>query len=157
MLFLNVTSQDLINIIPKYWERDASLNERTKSHNLYICEKHFTPDQIYIYPTPKVLKAALLTLNFPRQSANALANNRSTSAIEKKEECIALQEQLPQPQPSYFHKSFDDFEQRIKTLAVNKSWNIEIQEQLVIASLCSPDYVLPTHEIYINNELDFTL
>ena len=151
-------SQDLINIILKYRERDASLNERIKSHNLYICERHFTPDQIYVYPTRKTLKeGALPTLNFPRPSANAVVNNRSTSAIEKREEHLALQAQLPQPQPSHFYKSFEDFKQRIKTLVLNKTWSIDIQEDLVIASLNSPEYALPTHEIYVDNQLNFIL
>ena len=76
-------SQDLINIILKYRKRDKSLNERIKSHKLFICEKHFTSDQIFVYPSRKSLKeGALPALNIPRPSANA-TNNGSTSAIEK--------------------------------------------------------------------------
>ena len=53
---------------------------------------------------------------------------------------------------------FDEFKLRIKSiksLALNKWWEINIQEQLVIASFTSPEYVLPTYEIYINNLLSF--
>ena len=95
-------SQDLINIILKYRQRDKSLNERIESHKLFICEKHFTADQIYVYPSRISLKeGALPTLNLPRPSAN-VTNNRSTSAIEKREEYSFLPEQLPQQQPSNF-------------------------------------------------------
>ena len=74
-------SQDLVNIILKYRQRDKSLNKRIESHKLFICEKRFTADQIYVYPSRKSLKeGALPTLNLPRPSANA-TNNRSTSAI----------------------------------------------------------------------------
>ena len=39
-------SQDLINIILKYRQRDKSLNETIESHKLFIHEKHFTADKI---------------------------------------------------------------------------------------------------------------
>ena len=148
-------SQDLINIILKYRQRDKSLNERIGSHKLFICEKHFTADQIYVYPSCKSLKeGALPTLNLPRPSVNA-TNNRSTSAIEKKEEYSFLKARLPQPQPSNVYKSFDEFKLRIKILALNKLWEINIQEQLVKAPFTSSEYVLPTYEIYIDNLLNF--
>ena len=55
----------------------------TKSHKLFICEGHFTVDQIYVYSSRKLLKeGALPTLNLPHPSANANAtNNRSKIAI----------------------------------------------------------------------------
>ena len=101
-------------------------------------------------------EGALLTLNLLQPNANA-TNNRSTSAIEKREEYSFLQAQLSQPQPSNVYKSFDEFKLRIKSLALNKLWEINIQEQLVIALFTSSEYVLPTHEIYINNLLNFTV
>ena len=83
--YLKKWSLELINIILKYRQCDKSLNERIESHKLFICEKHFTADQIYVYPSCKSLKeGALPTLNLPRPSANA-TNSRSTSAIEKRE------------------------------------------------------------------------
>ena len=113
-------SQDLINIILKYQQRNKSLNERIESHKLFFCEKYFTSDQIILYPSRKSLKeGALPTLNLPRPRANA-TNNRSTSAIEKREEYSFLQAQLPQPQPSNAYKSFDEFRLRIKSLVINK-------------------------------------
>ena len=149
--------QELINIILKYRQPDKSLNEWIESHKLFIWEKHFTADQIYVYPSHKSLKeGALSTLNYPRPSANA-TNNRSTSAIEKRDEYSFLQAQLPQPQPSNVCKSFDEFKLRIKSLVLNKWWEINIQEQLVIASFTSSEYVLATYEIYINNLLNFTV
>ena len=106
-------SQGLINIILKYRQGDKSLNERIESHKLFVCEKHFTADQIYVYPSRKSLKEGVLpTLNLPRPSANA-TNNLSTSAFEKIEEYSFLQAQLPQPQPSSVYKSFDEFKLRI--------------------------------------------
>ena len=65
-----------------------------KSHKLFICEEHFTVDQIYVCSSPKLLKeGALPTLNLSRLSANANAtNSRSKRAIEKREKYALLQE-----------------------------------------------------------------
>ena len=80
-----------------------------QSYKLYICEKHFTPDQIYVYPTRKMLKeGALPTLNLPRESASSTTKPRPVNAIEKREEYQLLQEQMPQPVQNA-DKSFEDF------------------------------------------------
>ena len=68
----------------------------------------------------------------PGMRTNA-TNNRSTKTIERSKEYSFLHAQLPQPQPSNVYKSFDEFKQRLKSLALNKLWEINIQERLVIA------------------------
>ena len=135
------------------------MNKRIQSHKLFICERHFTVDEIYICSSRKSLtEAALPTLNFSRPSATANAtNNRSKRAIEKREEYALSQEQMPQLVPSKAYISFEEFELRIKNLALNKFWNIAIQEYLVTATFRTSNYVLPTYEIFINNALHFTL
>ena len=135
------------------------MNKRIQSHKLFICERHFTVDQIYVYSSRKSLKeGALPTLNLPRPSTNANAtNNQSKRAIEKREEYALSQEQMPQLPPPKAYISFEEFKQRIKNLALNKLWNITIQEELVTASFTSSNYVLPTYEIFINSILYFTL
>ena len=68
-------------------------------------------------------------MNLPRPSANANAtNNRSKRAIKKPEEYALLQEQMPQLPPPSGYISFKEFKQHIKSLALNKLWNIAIQE-----------------------------
>ena len=142
-------SQDLINIILKYRQRDKSLNETIESHKLFIYEKHFTADKIQVYPSRKSLKeGALPTLNLPRPSASA-TNNRSTSTIEKREEYSFLQAQLPQPQPSNVYESFDEFKLRIKSLALHKLREIKYSRAIGYSIIYSSEYVLPTYEIYI--------
>ena len=47
-----------------------------KSHKFFICEGHFTVDQIYVYSSRKLLNEGdLPTLNLPHSSANANATN----------------------------------------------------------------------------------
>ena len=123
----------------------------------YLCwsniERHFTVDQIHVYSSRKSSKEGVLpTLNLPRLSANANAtNNWWKRAIEKREEYALSQEQIPQLPPPKAYLSFKEFKQCIRTFALNKFWNIAIQEDLVTATFTTSNYVLPTYEIFVNN------
>ena len=77
----------------KYWQCDESQHKLIQSHKLFICERHFTVDQIYVYSSCKSLKeGALPTLNLSRPSANDnTTNNPSKRPIEKCEEYALLQ------------------------------------------------------------------
>ena len=91
-----------------------------KSYKLYICEKDVTPDQIYVYPTRKMLKEGVLgTLNLPWEIGSSITKPRHLNAIEKHEEYQLLQEQMPQSVQNTY-KSFKDFTSRIKSLALIK-------------------------------------
>ena len=65
-----------------------------KSHKLFICERHFTVDQIYVYSSCKWLREGAWNLPHPSANANA-TNNWSKRAIEKLEQYALLQEQIP--------------------------------------------------------------
>ena len=113
-------AKDLIDIILKYRVKDQSLIKSMQSCKLNICERLFTPDQISIYSTNKMLKEGTsLTLNLPRESASSTAKPRPANAIEKHEEYELLQEQMPQLVQNAY-KSFEDFTSRIKSLALAK-------------------------------------
>ena len=70
------------------------MNKHIQSHKLFIYERQFSVDQIYVYSSRESLKeGALPTLNLPRPSANGNAtNDRLKSAIEKREEYALSQE-----------------------------------------------------------------
>ena len=125
-----------------------------KSHKLSVCQT-FTVDQIYVYSSHKLFKeVAVQTLNLSRPSANANAtNNRSKRAIEKREEYALSQEQMPKLPPPSSYISFEEFKRCFKSLALNKLWNIAIQEELFTACFTSSNYVLTTYEVFIKNRL----
>ena len=48
-----------------------------QSYKLYICERKFTPDHIYVHPTRKILEdSALPTLNLPQESTSSTTKPR---------------------------------------------------------------------------------
>ena len=57
-------NRDLIDIITKDRQVDEPLKKRIASCNLYICERHFSPEQIWKYPSRKVLKDGALHFFF---------------------------------------------------------------------------------------------
>ena len=63
---------DLRTCIKTNKQQKITFYNVTKSHKLFICEGHFTVDQIYVYSSRKSLKeGALPTMNLPHPSANA--------------------------------------------------------------------------------------
>ena len=62
---------------------------------------------------------------------------------------------MPQLSPLKAYILFEKFKQLIKNLALDKFWNIAIQEDLVTATFATSNYELPTYEILINNVLHF--
>ena len=93
----------------EYRIKDQSLRKRILPYKLYICERQFTPDQMYISPARNMLKeGALPALNLPRQSASSTAKPRPANTIEKREQYQLLKEQIPQPVQNAY-KLFEDF------------------------------------------------
>ena len=78
-----------------------------QSYKLYICERHVTPDQIYIYPICKMLKEVPLpTLNLPQKSASSATKPRHSNAIEKREECTNFfKKKCPNPYTMLINRS----------------------------------------------------
>ena len=96
---------------------DEPLKKRIAICNLYICERHFSPEQIWKYPSRKVLKdGALPSLNLPEKSIASSKSShtitRPTSSNKKREEHLESATLSPPP-PSYIYKDFQDFKDRI--------------------------------------------
>ena len=153
-------NRDLINIITKERQVDEPLKKRIVSCNLYICERHFSREQIWKYPFRKVLKdGALPSLNLPEKvllHQNHHTITRPTSSIQKREEHLESATLSPPP-PSYIYKEFQDFKDRTIKLSLNDLWQFELSENLVIATFKSTNHVLPKFEVFIDNTLTFSL
>ena len=150
---------ELINIITKDREVDASLKQRIETRKIFICEQHFSEDQYYKYDTRKSLKEGELPkLNLPIKSGKTPSSSRSTSSIKKRDELFAFQELSPPPSPSPFmYKDFNNFTQRIANLSLGNCWEVKIQNNLAVVYYVSTTYVLPKFEIFIDQSLSFSL
>ena len=149
---------ELINIITKDRVVDDALKKRIAITNLFICERHFSKDQFYVYPTRKQLKeGALPTLNLPQKSVPVLTSPpRSSSSITKREEFCILKE-TSAPPPCHVYKDFSEFKLRVLNLKLGDCWNISIQDNLVVATCISVEHILPKFEIFVDQSLSFSL
>ena len=81
----------MINVITEDRVVDQSLRKQIESDKLYICERHFSKEQLWIYESKKSLKAGVIpSLNLPVKTVFSTTQQRSTSAIEKREESALL-------------------------------------------------------------------
>ena len=73
-----------LTVITKDRVKDDSLKRQISAHSLHICEKHFSEDQFYIYPTRKSLKeGAIPSLNLPQNSISFTSPHCSAMTIKK--------------------------------------------------------------------------
>ena len=80
----------MINVITKDRVVDQSLQKQIECNKLYICERHFSQDQLWIYDSKKSMKDGVIPtlINLPIRTAfvhHSLPQPRSTSVIEKRE------------------------------------------------------------------------
>lgn len=150
----------LINVITKDREIDASLRQRIDTCKLFICERHFSSEQYYTYPTRKALKEGELpTLNLPNKSHGCTSATRSTLAIEKRLEIQTLQELSPPLSTPNVYKDFNEFFLRISKLSLSSCWNINNSKEnnLILISCVSPDHIIPKYEIFVDETLSFSV
>ena len=155
--------KEIMNVIT----RDRKLNENFKKqisgNNVFICEKHFSSDQIYHYEHKKELKAgAVPTLNLPIKSiASTSMKERSTLAIDKREVWNAEQSSSSQSSSTYqFYKDFNDFSSRLHKLKLNNCWKINqtsSNTDVIKLSYQELQFLLPKFEIFIDSTLAYTI
>ena len=62
----------LIDILTRDREVTAILKNQIEKGTVWICERHYLPNEIYVYPSRKLLKeGALPTQNLPVKSISA--------------------------------------------------------------------------------------
>ena len=111
-----------------------------------ISEKHFNSDQIYFYPTRKLLKEGTIpALNLPEKSHQIKITVRNCSATDKREICC--KQLTPQISiPSY--KDISDFIRKVKSLKLN-GWIATFNIEYAIFEKLKLEFVVPLYEIYV--------
>ena len=72
---------ELINIITKDTVNDKPLKDRIERHKFFICGRHFTSDQICVYPDhKKLIDGALPSLNLPPNISDSFTSTAPHSS-----------------------------------------------------------------------------
>ena len=162
--FTKKWASELINIITKDRVVDDILRKKINDFEhkkLWICELHFSPEQIWCYKTKKKLKdGELPSLNLPKKSLESSASSaviRSTSSISKRENSQLLIESSSFPQPDYY-RNFADFKKRLQHLtSLNQLWKVEFFDSFCYTSFKLLEEVIPKFEIFVEDSLYFTI
>ena len=149
-------NRDLINIITKDRQVDEPLNKRIASCNLYICERHFSPEQIWEISFSKSVERWYIYLVLIYWEKVLLHQNHHTPLLVLHRQ-FRREKNISSPTPRYIYKDFKDFKDRIIKLSLNDLWQFELSENLVIATFKSTNHVLPKFEVFIDNTLTFSL
>ena len=130
-------------------EVDAVLRERIKKNNLYVCSKHFLPDDYNTFVGEKMTKRKLKFgvvphVNMPTKS---IETTQTTREPPKEREIVS-------PVERECYSSLKDLCSRLglKTL---ESWKIEEEADHVTILKPTADYVLPEYLIHIDIALDY--
>ena len=126
----------LINVITTDRVIDSKLQEKIndKEHKkLWICERHFSPKQYWVYSNSKMLNdGELPTLNIPKKSIDSLTSPpRTIAAISKREEFQQLLEFSPPSTTSNAYKDFSDFRKRVFNLSLGETWKVQLKVVVV--------------------------
>ena len=150
---------DLINAITKDREVDPDLKARIETRKLFICERHFSDDQFYVYDTRKKLKEGEIPkLNLPKKSCAATSTtSRSTSSIQKRDELSMLLELSPPTTFPDVYKDFKDFQSRVVKLSLGSSWEVNIKDSHCTIICYSPEHCVPKFEIFVDQSLSYTV
>ena len=154
--------EKLIAIIVRDRVVDATLKERIAKKKLFICQKHYRPDQILSHDTRTSVKPGEIPdqnlpiktfvspPSTPRQSSLSIKSKRTLYGNEQKQSSSTLTSP-----PSY--KSFDEFKKRVSSLKLPAGWNLSFSPSIVTALFMDGVHLVPKFEIYIFDNLTFSV
>ena len=152
--------KELINIITKDRVNNSSLRKQIASNHIYICERRFTADQIWIYGSRKTMKDdAIPSLNLPVKSiVLPSVLQRPPTVIKKREEnkiiCQTLEQHEP---PATCYISFSEFKSRTSKFKLAHPWVISYSDSLITIICPSTDTLLPKYENFVEPSLRFSI
>ena len=152
--------QEIINVITRDREMDDSFRKQIQSGTLYVCERHFSTDQMWCYSEKKTLKDnAIPSLNLPQKSiVSAKPVKRSDAVIQKREQSLLMNDESTSAKPpSSCYKSYVEFQQRISKLKLGKLCSIDQTDELTVITIASVDTVIPKFEIFVEPSLRYTV
>ena len=146
----------LVAVITKDREIDVPLRERIKSGRLFICQRHFTEDQILRHDTRVTLKPGVMpTLNLPVKSFPPSSSKPRESAgniFEKKSLCNEARCETP----TMCYKTFMEFLNRVKLLKL-VGWEVSTTDKTANFKFNDGIHSVPKYEIHVDEHLSFII
>ena len=146
----------LVDVITKGREIDGVLRERIKSGKLFICQRHFSEDQILRHDTRATLKPGEIpTLNLCVKSFPPPPSKPRESAANifgKKSLCSEVRCEIP----TSCYNTFLEFLNRVKLLKL-VGWEVLTTDETASFSYNDGIHLVPKYEIYVDKNLMFVI
>ena len=139
---------------------DTALKERNIKKKLYICQRHYRPDQILVNNSRTSVKPGEIPeLNLPTKSfpSTPFQPRVSSATITTKRKCLELSSQSSPTLSSSVYIYFDEFKDRIRLLKLPTSWSVAIADNQVVFTSKDNIHMVPDFEIYVNEYLTFSV
>ena len=155
--------EKLLAIVKSYRVVDESFKRQLSSGKIFIWERHFDESQYFRHESGRTTlnPGAIPTLNLPQKShpSSATSSTRRSSAdtiLTKRTIHAASLNEIPSPDDNdNCYKSFEH-KLRVSTLKLHP-WRFQEHENHMLFS-CSDDiHYVPKYELYVNEDLEFTL
>ena len=112
---------------------DTALKERIVEKKLYICQRHYRPDQILVNDSRTSVKPdEIPDLNLPTKGFPSIPFQPRVSASITKRKCLELSSQSSPTLSSSVYKSFGEFKDRICLLKLPTPWSFAISDNQVV-------------------------
>ena len=150
--------EKLVAIITRNREVDESLKDQIKRKHLFICQRHYRPDQIIQHDSRSAPKPGEIPeLNLPTKSFQSPPTTPRASSINVLSKRLSYQQETSSStmtSPSY--RSFDEFQKRSLTLKLPPGWRLNsISESCFLISFMDGIHMVPKYEIFVSKDLSF--
>lgn len=148
--------EKLVDVVIRDREVDHALRDRIQRKKIYICEKHFSEDQMNRNHSSRttLVPGAIPTINlpiksFPSSSTSSKPRQSAQSILQKKIEPV---ENVITDR----YKSFTDFISKTQLLKL-VGWSFTYTSDCASFACHDAIHSVPKYEIYVDNNLVFTV
>lgn len=147
--------EKLVAIVTRDRVVDSALKEKIANKRLFICQRHYHPDQINVNDTRSSVKPGEIpTLNLPIKSFQSPPSTPRSSSISAASKRLTYQSSTITSPPSHCYKSFEEFKKRCENLKL-KGWSQTSTSSVFTASFMDGIHLVPKFEIFVTENLDF--
>ncbi|XP_065645886.1 uncharacterized protein LOC136076375 [Hydra vulgaris] len=144
--------KEIVNVLFKYRVADKELKDRVAVGKIYICERHFSTDDIELTKNKrKTLKLlAIPTKNLPKKS------HKKSQHPGRKHQHIVQDRASDKILNSKCFKSFLEFKNRANKLKLTDNWMVTHHEKTTSFKKFTKPFLVPTYEIIVDESLVYS-
>ena len=143
-------NEEIYKVLLRY-RNDANFLKLREKRKVYICEKHYKPDDIERTKTGKktVKLSAIPTLNLPQKSHESATTSRKPPKVRE----------IPIPTPQKCYSNFNEFRKALSKMDLDQ-WKInetENENENVVISIKNDRELINNFDIEVDQSIGFSI